>query len=57
VEFTVGGSLEAIVPGALVGPTFLCVLAEQFYRTRKGDRFFFENGEKDTSFTLGQILA
>jgi hypothetical protein len=57
VEFTVGGSLEAIVPGTLVGPTFLCILAEQFYRTRKGDRFFFENGEKDTSFTLGQIFA
>jgi peroxidase len=57
VEFTVGGSLEAIVPGALVGPTFLCILAEQFYRTRKGDRFFFENGQKDSGFTLGQNLA
>jgi hypothetical protein len=55
VEFTVGGSLEAIVPGTLVGPTFLCILAEQFYRTRKGDRFFFENGEKDTAFTLEQV--
>jgi hypothetical protein len=57
VEFTVGGSLEANVPGAIVGPTFLCILAEQFYRTRKGDRFFFENGEKDSGFTLGQNLA
>jgi hypothetical protein len=54
VEFTVGGSLEAIVPGTLVGPTFLCIITEQFYRTRVGDRFFFENGVKDTSFTLGQ---
>ncbi|XP_069703374.1 peroxidase isoform X2 [Periplaneta americana] len=55
VEFTVGGSLEAIVPGALVGPTFLCILTEQFYRTRAGDRFFYENGVKDTSFTLDQV--
>lgn len=55
VEFTVGGSLEAIVPGTLVGPTFLCIITEQFYRTRVGDRFFFENGVKDTSFTLEQV--
>ncbi|XP_050506213.1 peroxidase-like [Diabrotica virgifera virgifera] len=43
VDLTVGGSLEAHVPGTLAGPTFLCILTEQFYRTRKGDRFFFEN--------------
>ncbi|KDR24107.1 peroxidase-like [Zootermopsis nevadensis] len=55
VEFTVGGSLEAIVPGALVGPTFMCIITEQFYRTRTGDRFFFENGVKDASLTLEQV--
>ena len=54
MEFTVGGSLESIVPGALVGPTFLCILTEQFYRTRAGDRYFYENGNHDTSFTLGK---
>ncbi|CAH1099661.1 unnamed protein product [Psylliodes chrysocephalus] len=43
VDLTVGGSLEAHVPGTLSGPTFLCILTEQFFRTRKGDRFFFEN--------------
>ncbi|XP_057663235.1 peroxidase isoform X1 [Diorhabda carinulata] len=43
VDLTVGGSLEAHVPETLAGPTFLCILTEQFYRTRKGDRFFFEN--------------
>lgn len=43
VDLTVGGSLEAIVPGTLAGPTFLCILTEQFYRTRVGDRFWFEN--------------
>ncbi|KAJ9595023.1 hypothetical protein L9F63_013689, partial [Diploptera punctata] len=55
VDFTVGGSLETIVPGTLTGPTFLCVLAEQFYRTRVGDRFFWENGNHETSFTLDQL--
>ncbi|CAG9860584.1 unnamed protein product [Phyllotreta striolata] len=44
VDLTVGGSLETNLPGALVGPTFLGIIAESFYRTRVGDRFWFENG-------------
>ncbi|XP_022217876.1 peroxidase isoform X2 [Drosophila obscura] len=56
VDLTVGGSLEAHVAGALAGPTFLCILTEQFYRTRVGDRFFFENGDKITGFTPDQLV-
>uniref|UniRef100_A0A182QFG5 Heme peroxidase 1 n=1 Tax=Anopheles farauti TaxID=69004 RepID=A0A182QFG5_9DIPT len=44
VELAVAGALERHGPGATVGPTFLCLLLEQFHRTRTGDRFFFENG-------------
>ncbi|KAH8330422.1 hypothetical protein KR067_002262 [Drosophila pandora] len=55
VDLTVGASLEAHVAGALAGPTFLCILTEQFYRTRVGDRFFFENGDKLTGFTPDQL--
>lgn len=54
VDLTVGGSLEKIIPGTLSGPTFLCVLTEQFYRTRAGDRFWFENGHAEIGFTLGK---
>ncbi|CAG9772547.1 unnamed protein product [Ceutorhynchus assimilis] len=54
VDLTVGGSLEAIVPGTLAGPTFLCILTEQFFRTRVGDRFWFENSG-DIGFTLPQL--
>ncbi|XP_057659418.1 peroxidase-like [Diorhabda carinulata] len=43
IELIVAGSLEKQVPGTLLGPTFLCIFYEQFYRTRKSDRFFFEN--------------
>ncbi|CAH0553301.1 unnamed protein product [Brassicogethes aeneus] len=54
IDLTVGGSLEAHVPGTLAGPTFLCILTEQFFRTRVGDRFWFENGG-DTGFTKEQL--
>lgn len=55
VDLTVGGSLEAHVSGALSGPTFLCILTEQFYRTRVGDRFFYERGDKSVGFTRPQL--
>lgn len=51
VDLTVGASLEAHVEGTLAGPTFLCILTEQFYRTRVGDRYFFERGDKDLAFS------
>ncbi|XP_050293643.1 peroxidase-like [Anthonomus grandis grandis] len=54
VDLTVGGSLEAIVPGTLAGPTFLCILTEQFFRTRVGDRFWYENSG-EIGFTLPQL--
>ncbi|XP_051159768.1 peroxidase-like [Leptopilina boulardi] len=55
VDLTVGGSLEKLVPGSLVGPTFQCILNIQFYRARVGDRFFFENGNSGHPFTLDQL--
>lgn len=53
VDVYVGGSLEAHVAGTLAGPTFLCILTEQFYRSRVGDRYFYENGDKHSGFKPG----
>lgn len=51
VDLTVGGALEAHIEGTLAGPTFLCILTEQFFRTRVGDRYFFEHGDKESGFS------
>ncbi|KAJ8940330.1 hypothetical protein NQ318_014406 [Aromia moschata] len=47
-------NVDSHVPGTLAGPTFLCILTEQFFRTRVGDRYWFENGG-ETGFTLDQL--
>ncbi len=47
--------MESHVAGALAGPTFLCILTEQFYRTRVGDRYFFERGDDQVAFTRDQL--
>lgn len=55
VDFYVGGALERPVAGGLLGRTFTCVLAEQFSRIRKGDRFWYETSNKDSEFEDGEF--
>ena len=42
VDLWVGGMLERRAPSAKVGPTFQCLIADQFRRLREGDRLFYE---------------
>ena len=41
-------------PGIL-GPTFACIIAEQFSHLRKCDRFWFETSEDRLGFSIEQL--
>ncbi|CAG9584353.1 unnamed protein product [Danaus chrysippus] len=55
LDLFTGGVSERPVAGALVGPVFACIIAQQFSNLRKGDRFWYENGGFDSSFTPAQL--
>lgn len=68
IDLFAGSMLEdqAFYNGAAVGPVFDCIIAKQFERLRKGDRFFFttkrtikgESGEADKAeprFTKSKV--
>ncbi|CAK1578949.1 unnamed protein product [Parnassius mnemosyne] len=57
VDLWIGGLLEKPVEGGLVGATFAQIIADQFSRLKRGDRYFYEYGH-DTNpgaFTSSQL--
>ncbi|XP_065334518.1 peroxidase-like [Cloeon dipterum] len=57
VDLYVGAMAERLVDGALVGPTFRCLLGRQLRDTRKSDRFFYDLQGQAGSFTPEQLAS
>lgn len=53
IDLFIGAISERAVEGALVGPTFQCIIADQFLKLKRGDRYFYDLGGQSGSFTSG----
>lgn len=59
VDFYVGGLLEAFVSVAnpFAGPTFGCIIGENYNNVMGGDRFYYSHPENPHPFSAAQIKA
>ncbi|KAK4336720.1 hypothetical protein RND71_043564 [Anisodus tanguticus] len=56
IDLLTGGMSEFPAFGSMIGPTFTCIVAEQFVIARDSDRFWYENEEaKFNSHQLAEI--
>ena len=54
IDLFTGGLAETANIGALVGPTFGCLIGRQFHYLKRGDRYWYENDVPPSSFSRGQ---
>lgn len=55
IDFIVGALLETPENDALVGNTSRCIIRDFFYRSRVGDRFFYDNNGQSGQFSKNQL--
>ncbi|GAB1597499.1 peroxidasin-like [Argonauta hians] len=55
IDLFVGGISETPKKNSKVGPTFMCIIVDQFRRLRDGDRFWYENPGVFTADQLTQL--
>ena len=57
VDLYTGALAELPKADGIVGPTFACLIADQFVRLQKGDRFWYEVSGQPHSFAEGKIIV
>ncbi|KAJ8719042.1 hypothetical protein PYW07_016598 [Mythimna separata] len=55
IDLVVGLMAETPVSGSLVGPTAICLIKEQLWRTKAGDRYFYSHQDESGRFTKKQL--
>ncbi|XP_047347771.1 peroxidase-like isoform X2 [Vespa velutina] len=55
VDLLIGGMAERSTDDGLLGPTFRCLILEQFARTLRTDRFFYDSVMQPYPFTPDQL--
>ena len=53
IDLFIGAVSERPAEGALVGETFQEIIADQFQKLKRGDRFFYDLAGQPSSFTAG----
>jgi len=53
VDLLVGGMAEKGIPNAMLGPTFACIVADQFARSKRSDRYTYDVADEPHSFIKG----
>lgn len=51
----IGINFENKLPGHRFSPVMECIISEQFYRWKNGDRFWYEVADQPHSFTPEQL--
>jgi len=55
IDLFVAGLVEDSIPGSILGPTFNCIVAEQFKHFKYGDRYFFSHRDQPGGLTNAQF--
>ena len=55
IDLFTGGLSETPLQGALVGPTFACIIGIQFQKLKRCDRFWYENNHAGNRFSEAQL--